>query len=156
MADYHCRSATLADIEALIAHRIGMFTDMGVPVAAGALADAFRDWLAGALPSGTYLAWVVENDSREIVSGGGITIAAWPPGPRDLDGRMAFVYNVYTEPAHRRRGLARMVMNTIHAWCRENGIHQVALNASDAGRPLYESLGYAVVPQPMLIASLDS
>ena len=44
--------------------------------------------------------------------------------------RLAFVYNVYTEPAHRRRGLARLIMDAIHAWCREEGIGSMALNAS--------------------------
>lgn len=156
MADYHSRPATLADIEALIAHRIGMFTDMGVAIDAGALADRYRDWLLESLPSGTYRAWVVENDSHEIVAGGGASVVPWPPGPRDLGGQIAFVYNVYTEPAHRHRGLARMVMLAVHGWCRENGIHSVALNASDFGRPLYESLGYTVVPRPMMVAPIDS
>ena len=55
---------------------------------------------------------------------------------------MAFVYNVYTEPAHRRRGLARMIMDAIHAWCRDEGIGLVGLNASSQARPLYESMGY--------------
>ena len=48
--------------------------------------------------------------------------------------RIAVVYNVYTEPAHRRQGLARRIMDAIHAWCRDQGIASVALNAS-ARRP---------------------
>ncbi|MBI3493214.1 MAG: GNAT family N-acetyltransferase, partial [Acidobacteria bacterium] len=55
-----------------------------------------------------------------------------------------------TEPAHRRRGLARLVMDAIHAWCREAGVASVALNASRDGQPLYESMGYAVTPAPMM------
>jgi GNAT superfamily N-acetyltransferase len=85
------------------------------------------------------------------VAGAGLTILPWPPGPRDRSGRLAFVYNVYTERAHRRRGLARRLMETIEDWCRAQGIGQVALQASDEGRPLYESLGYRTAVQPLML-----
>ena len=94
-------------------------------------------------------AWAVESDAR-IVAGGGITLIPWPPGPWWPGERVAFVYNVYTEPAHRRRGLARRVMDTIHSWCRAEGIAAVALNASREARPLYESMGYTETPSPMM------
>jgi GNAT superfamily N-acetyltransferase len=67
-----------------------------------------------------------------------------------MSDRLAFVYNVYTEPAHRRRGLARRVMDAMHHWCRDAGIASIALNASEDGRPLYEALGYQVSPAPMM------
>jgi GNAT superfamily N-acetyltransferase len=60
------------------------------------------------------------------------------------------VYNVYTEPAHRRRGLARLIMETIQAWCGEHGVSSIALNASRDGQPLYEALGYSESPSPMM------
>jgi GNAT superfamily N-acetyltransferase len=131
-----------------------MFTDMGVPMHVEAVSHAFHEWLAAMMRNGTYHGWLVA-DSEEIVAGAGITILPWPPGPRSLVGRVAFVYNVYTEPAHRHRGLARLLMTTIHAWCRDNGINTVMLNASTFGRPLYESMGYQVVGDPMMSATLD-
>ena len=82
--------------------------------------------------------------------GGGITIIPWPPGPQYAGDRLAFVYNVYTEPAHRRRGLARRIMEAIHHWCRDAGITSMALNASRDGQPLYESMGYVESPSPMM------
>jgi GNAT superfamily N-acetyltransferase len=69
-------------------------------------------------------------------------VLPWPPGPRFPDGRVAFVYNVYVARPHRRRGLARRLMTTVHDWCRSEGITVMALHPSDEGRPLYESLGY--------------
>ena len=77
-------------------------------------------------------------------------VIPWPPGPRYAGDRLAFVYNVYTEPAHRRRGLARLIMETIHAWCRDEGIGSVALNASRDGKRLYEAMGYAESTSPMM------
>ena len=148
--DYRVRVATLADADVLVRHRIGMFTDMGVPLDAAALDPAFRAWLAETMPAGTYRAWLAETGAGEVAGGGGITIIPWPPGPRYGGDKLAFVYNVYTEPAHRRRGLARLVMDTIHAWCRDAGITSMALNASRDGKPLYESMGYAESPSPMM------
>jgi GNAT superfamily N-acetyltransferase len=131
-----------------------MFTDMSVLMNGEAVGQAFRAWLGEMMRDGVYRGWVV-HESAEIVAGAGITVLPWPPGPRSVVGRIAFVYNVYTEPAHRQRGLARLLMNTIHAWCRENGIDTVMLNASTSGRPLYESMGYQVIADPMMVATLE-
>jgi len=154
MSDYRTRLATLDDADALVHHRIAMFQDMGVPLDPEMLEAAFRQWLGEMMPKGLYRAWVVEAGS-EIVAGGGITIIQWPPGPRYLGDRLAFVYNVYTEPAHRRRGLGRAVMEAIHAWCREERIGSLALNASRFGQSLYESMGYAVPSSPMMFLALE-
>ena len=155
MPDYHVRPATFDDADALVHHRVAMFTDMGVPTDAAAIDREFRPWLMEMMAQGTYRAWVVEDETNTIISGGGITILPWPPGPRYLGGRLAFVYNVYTEPSCRSRGLGRMVMDAIHAWCRREGIGSLALNASTFGRRLYESMGYHIPDSPMMFLALD-
>lgn len=163
MATYRIRRATLDDRATLIRHRFRMFEDMGVidaehPAKAGSR-DAFGTWLDAQMPAGTYVAWVVETDmdggAQAIVAGGGATLIPWPPGPRNQSPRLAFVYNVYTEPEHRGHGLARLVMETLHAFCREQGIGALALNASTFGQPLYEAIGYRTTPSPMMFLSLD-
>ena len=153
--DYQIRRATLADADALVHHRIAMFIDMGVPLDAEALAAAFRSWLGRVIPGGTYYAWVVEHPTDGIVGGGGMTVIPWPPGPRYLGDRLGFVYNVYTEPPHRGRGIARLVMAAIHDWCRAEGVTSLALNASVFGKPLYDALGYVVTPSPMMFFALE-
>jgi GNAT superfamily N-acetyltransferase len=158
---YHVRPATLEDLDALVHHRLSMFTDMGIAFDAASLSTAFAAWLRAVMPSGQYRAWVVEDrDERDaragaaIVAGAGATIVPWPPGPQYPGDRLAFVYNVYTEHTHRRRGLARLLMEALHAWCRANGVTSIALNASEDGRPLYEAMGYAVTPSPMMFFAL--
>jgi GNAT superfamily N-acetyltransferase len=135
-ADYLVRPATLGDADVLVRHRVSMFADMGTAMDVAALETAFRAWLTEMMPPGTYRAWLVETPDGRVVGGGGITVLPWPPSPRDAGDRLAFVYNVYTDAAHRRRGLARLVMDTIHAWCRNEGITSVALNASEDGLTL--------------------
>jgi GNAT superfamily N-acetyltransferase len=149
-ADYRIRPATLDDADVMARHRIAMFTAMGVPLDIAELDRAFRAWLASVMPAGTYRAWLAEAADGSVAAGGGITIIPWPPGPRYAGDRLAFVYNVYTEPAHRRRGLARLIMETIHAWCRDERIGSMALNASRDGKPLYEAMGYTESPSPMM------
>ena len=156
MPPYHVRPATLDDVTTLVAHRLAMFTEMGHPLNVEAVELAFRRWLADQMPAGTYRAWLIETDNREVVAGGGISVLQWPPGPDYVGGRVAYVYNVYTEPSWRHRGLAQTIMDTIHGWCRDNGIGLVGLNASAAGQPVYESMGYRATPSPMMWAAVGS
>ena len=46
-------------------------------------------------------------------------------------------------------------MEAIHSWCREERILSIALNASRSGQSLYESMGYAVTPSPMMFLALE-
>ena len=155
MPDYRVRTGRLDDIPVLVRHRIDMFAALHVPIEHDAVVAAYGRWLETTLPSGVYRAWLVETAAGEVVAGGGITVVPWPPGPRSLGDRAAFVYNIYTEPAHRRRGLARIVLETIHAWCRENRVLAGALTASPEGMPLYESMGYRLTTSPMMFCVLD-
>lgn len=154
-AEYLVRPATLGDADVLVRHRVAMFADMGIAMDVAALETAFRAWLTEMMPPGTYRAWLVETHDGRVVGGGGITVLPWPPGPRYPGDRLAFVYNVYTDAAHRRRGLARLIMDTIHAWCRDAGITSVALNASEDGLTLYESMGYVESPNPMMFLTIQ-
>jgi hypothetical protein len=45
-------------------------------------------------------------------------------------------------------------LEVIHDWCRKAGISSVALNASEFGQPLYESMGYQVTDSPMMFLTL--
>jgi GNAT superfamily N-acetyltransferase len=151
VSPYRVREATLDDLDVLVHHRVAMFTDMGVELDATALAETYSAWLRETMPAGEYFAWVGETASAEIVAGGGTLLLKWPPGTIAVRGdRLAFVYNVYTEPGHRTRGLARRIMETIHLWCEARGVCVLALNAAPDARHLYDTMGYVEAPSPML------
>ena len=155
MSPYTVRRATLDDREVLTRHRIEMFVEMGMDVPRAELSRSFHEWLAQVIPAGLYHAWLVENEDGAVVSGGGMTVIPWPPGPRYPGGQVAFAYNVYTEPDHRRRGLGRLVMETMHAYCRAIGVSAIVLNASMFGKPMYEAMGYRVTESPMMFLELS-
>ncbi|HEY7059595.1 MAG TPA: GNAT family N-acetyltransferase [Vicinamibacterales bacterium] len=149
MASYAIRCAGESDVAVICDHRRRMFDDLGRPMDTAAIV-AFETWLADALTSGLYHGWLAQTPDGEVAGGAGLTVLPWPPGPHDPTGRLAFVYNVFTYPNHRRLGLARMLMTAIHDWCRQERIRTVRLHASPEGRPLYESLGYLTTNEMML------
>ena len=153
--DYRIRPATPDDVPYMVHQRVEMFRDMGTAGDYPAMADAYGRWLHRELPAGTYRGWMAESAEGQVVAGAGIIVFPWAPGPAVLDPRMVFVFNVYTDPAHRRHGLARRLMEAIHGWCRSEGIQRLALNATDAGRPIYEAMGYQVMAEPMMRVTLS-
>ena len=71
-----------------------------------------------------------------------MVILSWPASPKNPANRRALIVNVYTEPEFRGRGLARRMMLTILDWLKEQGFQMAALHASNAGKHLYETLGF--------------
>ncbi len=147
---YGIRVATVADTPHFVKHRERMFRDMGIPADFDAMAAAATTWLATAIPDGAYRGWVATTPDGAVVAGGGLIVIPWPPGPFSMDPRCGFVFNVYTEPAHRKQGLGRRLMAAMHEWCRGEGIERVVLNASTFGQPMYAEMGYVVAAEPMM------
>lgn len=138
------RAATPADAPIITRHRRAMFEDMrvGTPADLDAMDAQFSTWIANALTKNIYHGWLITNEQGSIIAGAGLSIEDFPATPRDQTGQRAYVMNVYTEPPYRHQGLARRLMQTVIAWCRVNQIRTITLQASDAGRSLYESLGF--------------
>lgn len=57
-------------------------------------------------------------------------------------GRRAHLMNVYTAEGYRRQGIARRLVETLHAEARQRGVTEITLDATAEGRRLYEALGY--------------
>jgi GNAT superfamily N-acetyltransferase len=141
---YTIREATLADAETIVRHRREMFFDMGYrePAMLDELVNAFRPWLMDKLSREEYRTWFAIAEDGSIAAGAGLWLMNWPPGWLTSEPWRGNILNVYTEHAHRRRGLARKLVNTAVDWCRSKGIHIVILHSSDEGRPLYDSMGF--------------
>jgi GNAT superfamily N-acetyltransferase len=137
------REATTSDLDVVMHHRRSMFTDMGSgdSRALDAMEATSRPLFARALADGTYRGWLAEEAGR-VVAGGGIIVLAYHSSPRDPKPRRAWIVNMYTERSHRRRGLARRLMDEMIRWCRQERMATVYLHASDEGRALYDSLGF--------------
>ena len=66
-------------------------------------------------------------------------------------GKRAHLMNVYTEESYRRRGIARHLVNMLIEDARAYGATEVSLDATESGRPLYESVGFKASEECMVI-----
>jgi GNAT superfamily N-acetyltransferase len=137
------RQGTMADIPEIARQRRRMCEDMNYTdaEALSTMVTVTADYLKKAIPEGSFRSWLACDNGR-VVAGGAVVISSWPAHAYDLECRRATILNVYTEPEYRRRGIARQIMETMIAWCKQERFARVSLHASEHGRPLYESLGF--------------
>jgi ribosomal protein S18 acetylase RimI-like enzyme len=148
---FSVRLAVAGDIPVLARQRVTMFRDMAKLAAAleEPLERATAEYMTNALPRGEYLAWVAEASGLRsaIIGGAGVQLRPILPRPRegavDLElGPEAMVLNVYVEPDWRRRGVGEALMRTLLDELATRRIRRIVLHAADAGRRLYERLGF--------------
>ncbi|MFG3052299.1 GNAT family N-acetyltransferase [Kitasatospora sp. NPDC048239] len=101
--------------------------------------DDMRERL-GADPS--LLAYVVPADAHTLASCAiGIVYRGYR-GPTHPSGLWGRIHTVSTDPAHRRRGHARAVTDALIEALKAAGCTLIELRATEAGAPLYRSLGF--------------
>lgn len=66
-------------------------------------------------------------------------------------GKRAHLMNVYTEKDYRRRGIARHLVNMLIEDASVHGATEISLDATESGRPLYESMGFKASEECMVI-----
>ncbi len=150
--EYKIRLATIDDAAIIARHRASMFFDMGYFTKAEAqvIENNSLPILNEMLASGEYRGWLVEFEGQ-IVAGGGMILRRLLPRLGSISGgREAYITNMFTDREHRRKNLARQLMQVIIDWCQENKIGRVSLHASDEGRPLYESMKFKATNEMML------
>ncbi|GAB1646384.1 GNAT family N-acetyltransferase [Krasilnikovia sp. MM14-A1259] len=71
-------------------------------------------------------------------------------GPGNPSGMTGYIFNVATDPAHRRRGYSRSCTTALLDWYRARGIVTVDLRATPEAEWLYRSLGFVRTPDPAM------
>jgi len=100
------------------------------------------------IAAGSCKAWVVRNGNR-LVASGAISIVSYVPVPNDPNPHIAYLHSMYTEKEFRGRKYAQQIVEKAIQYCKENGICRIVLNASDAGRSVYEKSGFLPAPETM-------
>ncbi len=105
------------------------------------LRPALSDYCMRHLADGTFLSWLALDGGR-IVAMGGASVVEKPPYYGCPTGRIALVSSMYTEPAYRRRGIARDLLCRVLEEAKAHGCSVAQITASEAGVPLYRAHGF--------------
>jgi GNAT superfamily N-acetyltransferase len=137
------RAVKLDDLDVLVRHRRGMWTDMRLFTEAqlNAADPVYRRWARARLKSGDLVGWLVEVKGEAVASA-----CVWnqpiQPRPGWPSGRQPYLLSMYTEPRYRGRGFAKRIVRAATAWARKQGYPRFTLHASTMGRRVYEPLGW--------------
>ena len=141
---FNIRYATVKDTELLAHHRLSMWHDIhpefGVPLPG--TEERTRKWIKEKLVEGKLIGLIATAPGGDVAGSGCIWIREQPPLPMTPFLEAPHLMSLFTEVGFRRRGVGRLIAETAIAWCRSHGYDRVNLDASDAGKPLYESLGF--------------
>ena len=146
------RPSVLSDLEFHVTHRASMFADMDYGDDAGRqrMAAAFRDRLRTWLTTGEVRGVVAEGEGR-IVAGALLQLKEALPNPLSPQAVRGYLFNVYTEPEFRGRGLARRLTEALLEIAQAQGVGMVDLHASKDAEALYRSMGFEPTPEFRLI-----
>ena len=90
---------------------------------------------------GTCIACFAEQGG-EIIGCGAACIMEELPSPDNMDGRCAYLMNIYVVPEERRQGTGRMIVRWLLDQVASMGISKVMLETTREGRTLYEECGF--------------
>lgn len=100
-----------------------------------------RNYYRRALRDGSHIAYLV-FDGKCFVGAGGVSFFQVMPTYHNPSGNKAYIMNMYTNPAYRRKGIATKILDMLVHDIKNKGITAISLEATDMGRPLYEKYGF--------------
>lgn len=145
------KRAGLEDIDLLAETRIIVLRSAnGLPDSAdlSALKAQSYAYYKRALADNSHIAYLV-LDGERFVGAGGVSLFQVMPTCHNPSGRKAYIMNMYTHPDYRRRGIARHTLDLLVKEVQARGISAISLEATAAGRPLYEAYGFVTMKDEM-------
>ncbi|MBR0367970.1 MAG: GNAT family N-acetyltransferase [Clostridia bacterium] len=138
------RRATADQIELLVKTRVEVLraaNRLDDSADLSEVAAQSRDYYLRALRDNTHTGFLA-FDGDAFVGAGGVSYFRVMPTCHNVTGWKAYIMNMYVRPEYRRRGIAAGMLDLLVADARARGIGCISLEATDAGRPLYEKYGF--------------
>lgn len=148
---FEYKRATLEDIDELLRTRmivLRVVNKLADDVDMSEVLKESRAYYQHALESGEYIAYLV-YDKDKFIGAGGVSFYQVMPTYYNPTGKKAYIMNMYTAPEYRRQGIAFQTLELLVKAAKEQGISQIALEATDMGRPLYEKYGFVKMKDEM-------
>lgn len=140
------RRATIDDIDLLIRLRLDYLLDENKLQSLDDLdgiTAKLREYFGKWIPVGGFIALIAE-DNGNVVSTAFLSIVERPPRNANTSYLVGTVYNVFTYPEYRRKGIATKVMQKLLEEAKSLDIASVDLLSTQDGKPLYEKLGFHI------------
>ena len=128
------------DLETFIRMRITQLREEGATEDLD-LVPALMDYYHRHMADGTFVSWLAV-DGDHIVGTSGMSFVEKPPYFGCPTGRVGLLSSMYTDPAYRRRGIAKELLRRVVEEAREYGCGSVQITASDMGVLLYTDFGF--------------
>ena len=145
------RKATPEDIDVLVRTRIEVLRAANGLTGATDMSEVEKqshEYYKKALADETHTAYLV-FDHGQFIAAGGISYYRVMPTYHNPTGRKGYIMNMYTRPEYRRKRIAFHTLDLLVQDARGKGITSVSLEATAAGRPLYEKYGFSGMKNEM-------
>lgn len=134
------RKLTGKDLDTFIRMRIAQLREEGATEDLD-LVPALTDYYHRHLADGSFVSWLAV-DGEKIVGTSGMSFVEKPPYFSCPTGRIGLLSSMYTDPAYRRRGIAKELLSRVVEEARAYGCSSVQITASDMGVLLYTDFGF--------------
>lgn len=138
------KKATLDDINILADTRVEVLraaNRLGASVDMSEVRSQSLEYYLEAFKDNNIITYLV-FDKENFAGSGSVCFYRVMPTFHNPSGYKAYIMNMYTNPAYRRRGIAYKILDLLVNEARNRNISCISLEATDMGRPLYEKYGF--------------
>lgn len=149
--NYKYKKAIIADIDELVKTRIIVLraaNKLSNDVDMSLVEKESYEYYKSALETGEHVAYLV-YDNETFIGAGGVSFYQVMPTYHNPTGKKAYIMNMYTASEYRRQGIAFHTLDLLVKDVRKQGVSQIALEATEMGRPLYEKYGFVKMEDEM-------
>lgn len=150
MSNIQYVKATKKDIRSLMSIRLDMLREINNLPDSYTIDKLLIDESIRYFPEGNQTT-VLAFDGEEAVGCASISYIRIMPTFSHPTGNRAHLMNVYTKAGYRRKGISKKMVTMLIDEAKEKGVTEISLDATEMGRPLYESLGFAASNECMVM-----
>ena len=134
------RKLTEKDLDIFIEMRINQLREEGAKEDID-LRPALRDNYMRHMKDGTFVSWIAEDEGK-IIGTSGMSFVEKPPYFGCPSGKMGLLSGMFTNPAYRRKGIAKELLHRVVEEAKNYGCGTVQITASNMGVKLYTAYGF--------------
>ena len=143
------RRATLEDVGPLVELRQAFLAEVsGASVSDPVLGQSLVEYFSRTIPSEEFIGFLAVADAA-VVATSGLVFHRHPPSNRNPTGREAYIMNMHTDPAWRRRGIASRLLQMLIDYARQNDCAKISMHALPKGRSIYVNAGFVRIETEM-------